>query len=192
MMPCVRLKGGAKGVGAGMSDDATQKPRRFFTFWRLVLFWLAALALYFLTPLARYVSWLTLDVPSLNGHIDKHMREVHRDVPFACLYTVTCKSGGAAMEIQVELTPEELITAKREIWRRRFEDYCPGRTANIGLEHGGDKYPAQDKWAFGHGFGGATGFGQGGSFSAEPWTPCTRELAYWTREDGIIAGKPRP
>lgn len=175
-----------------MSEDTSRKRQRFLTPWRLLAFWLLALALYFLTPVARLVSWLTLDVPTLNGFIDKHMREVHANVPFACLYTVTCSTGGAAMEIQVELTPEELVTAKREIWRRRFEDYCTGRTANIGLEHGGNEYPEQDKWAFGHGFGGATGFGQSGSFSAEPWTPCTRDLAYWTRDDGIIANRPRP
>lgn len=179
-------------VGRTMTEGMGKTPRQFFTPFRVGLFWLLALALYFLTPLARYVSWLTLDVPTLNGQIDKHMRDVHDDVPFACLYTVACATGSALLEIRTSLTNEDLVRVKNEIWRRRFENYCAGRTANIGLEHGGGTYPAQDKWVFGHGFGGATGFGQAGSFSAGPWTPCTYDNAYWTREGGIVVDRAIP
>ena len=179
------------GNGAGMGDTIKRKPRRVFTPLRIVGFWVIALALYFLTPLYKAVGWLALDVPILNGYVDRHMRDVHTNVPFACLYTLTCASGEARLEIQIELTPEELYFIKQQIWRRRFEDYCPGPTANIGLEHG--VTGNLDKWRFGYGFGGATGLAAGDAFApAGTWTPCTRDKAYWTREDGIVAHRARP
>lgn len=169
-----------------MPTDRT-KPRRFFTPLRLLGFWVVAFAIYYLTPIYKAVGWLALDVPTLNGYVDRHMRDIHHDVDFVCLYTVRCDSGSADLEIQTELTPDELVAIRNDIWRRRFDSYCEGRTANIGLEHGGSG--AQDKWHFGFGFGGASGFAAGGAFAANGAAPCTRDMAYWTREDGIIAGR---
>lgn len=176
-----------------MPKDRT-KPRTFFTPLRLMGFWLIAFAIYYLTPIQKAVSFLSLDVPKLNRMIDEHMREAHGTAEYACLYTVICPTGEAELQLRTSLTQADLDAVKSTMWRRKFEDYCPGRTTNFGLENSGEaeagkpgweNYRRRDVWSDG-GFMGESGRFWGGSFSAGPWTPCTRDKAYWTREDGIV------
>jgi hypothetical protein len=172
--------------------------RPFFTPLRLVAFWLAAFAIYYTSPVSKAVAWLALDVPTLNAQIDAHMRSVHGDTDYACLYTITCASGRARLEPQAELTPAELVRVKNQVWRRLFDKECPAPTTNIGLEHSqtpretpfGPSEPPRDCYSFGNGFGGASGIWSGCAFAAPSRTDtCTRDRAYWTREDGIVADK---
>jgi hypothetical protein len=170
----------------------------FFTPGRLIAFWLVALAIYFLTPLHKAVAWVALDVATLNAQVDGHMRSMHGTAEYACLYTVVCPPGrDAELQLRTRLTQAELEQVKNTIWRRRFEGYCPGRTTNFGLENSGeaealargwDTYRRRDVWTSGGGFMGESSRFSGGSFAPfNGWTPCTRDKAYWTREDGIVA-----
>ncbi len=178
------------------------KPRAFLTPLRLVLFWIAAFALYFLTPLHKAVAWLTLDVPTLNREIDEHMRSVHGNTAYACLYTISCADGRPHMDLQANLASAQLDRVRNQVWRRFFDNECAAPTTNIGLEHshtpiqglhGGLSEPPRDCYSFGNGFGGASGILSGCAFTAALQTEtCTRDKAYWTREDGIIADRIRP
>lgn len=179
-----------------MANKNARIDRPFFTPLRLVVFWLVAFALYFLTPVHKAVAWLTLDVPTLDGQIDEHMRSVHGETDYACLYTITCTSGRARLEPQADLTPAELERVKKQAWRRLFDNECPAPTTNIGLEHShtprqtrfGPSEPPRDCYSFGTGFGGASGIMSGCAFTAAFQTEsCTRDKAYWTREAGIVS-----
>lgn len=179
-----------------MPKDRT-KPRSFFTPLRLLGFWIVAFAIYYLTPVCKAVDWFTLDLASLNREVDHHMREFHGTADYACLYTVICSNGEATLQLRTSLTQTELDAVKATIWRRKFEDFCPGRTTNFGLEnsgeaesrrHGWENYRRRDIW-FNGGFMGENGNFWGGSFAPyDGWTPCTRGKAYWTREGDIVAG----
>jgi hypothetical protein len=180
----------------------TAKPRSFVTPLRLVGFWLTAFALYYLTPLYKSVAWLTLDVTTLNREVDDHMRKLYGDTAYACLYTISCGDGQAHMDLQANLSPEELDRVRNQVWRRLFDNECAAPTTNIGLEHshtpvqmphGGLSEPPRDCYSFGNGFGGAGGILSGCAFTAAFQTEaCTRDKAYWTREDGIVADSAKP
>lgn len=181
-----------------MTEGKPKRPQAFFTPTRLACFWIVALAIYFLTPLYKAVAWLSLDAPMLDRLVDEHMRTMHGTAEYACLYTVVCPPGGEAqLQLRTSLTQAELEQVKNTIWRRKFEGYCPGRTTNFGLENSGeaealargwDRYRRRDVWTSAGGLMGENGRFSGGSFAPfNGWTPCTRDLAYWTREDGIVA-----
>lgn len=176
-----------------MTDDKPKRRKSFFTPARLAAFWFIALALYFLTPIYKAVGWIALDVAALNGQIESHMRGVHGDTAFACLYAISCDSGAPRLELQTALTPEKMGSIKQTIWRRWTEDYCTGPVTNLGLEHSreGLHVPPsvpRDCYSVGNGFGGATGFARGCAFHDNSRDiPCTRDKAYWTREDGLVA-----
>jgi hypothetical protein len=170
--------------------------RRSGKLWLIAALVLGLAAVWFFTPLNRFIAWLTLDVAALERQVDGHMRDVHRDAEYACLYAVDCSSGEARLQLQTQLTPGKLQRIRNEIWRRRFENYCTGKVANFGLAHGQlagseAKDVPQDCYAFGGGFGGAAGILSGCVFAPPgTWTPCTRDQAYWTREQGIVRQTP--
>ena len=166
--------------------------------WLIIAAVLGLAGVYLFTPVSDFLGWLTLDVASFNREVDGHMRRIHREADYACLYTVTCDGAEARIELRTELTPAQLKHIRSEIWRRRFETYCTGHAPNFALEHGPwtpsgdpDRSPPADIYVFPGGFGGADGplampnaLGPPGSHP-----PCTRETAYWTREHGVIAAR---
>lgn len=156
---------------------------------QLLLYWLAAFAIYFLTPIHKAVGWVAIDVTALNGQIESHMRGVHGETDFACLYAVSCESGAPRLELQTALTSEKMDSIKQTIWRRWSENYCAGQVTNLGLEHSHEgAFVPRDCFSVGNGFGGAVGFASGCAFHEHSRdTPCTRDKAYWTREHGIVA-----
>lgn len=51
----------------------------------------------------------------------------------ACLYVVACDGEHAHLELVSDIVGWDFRAAKDKIWRRRFSNYCPGRTTNFGL-----------------------------------------------------------
>jgi hypothetical protein len=157
----------------------------------------AAFTLYTFTPLHKPLDWLMLDLSKFNDLVDEHMRQAHETAEYACVYTFKCENGAAVLELRTSLTEAEFDAVKASIWRRKFEDYCPGRTTNFGIENSGEaealeqgweNYRRRDIW-FDGGFMGESGRFAGGSFApAGGWQRCTRDKAYWTRGAGIVAG----
>lgn len=189
------------GVGSCRTQMLSNKTRLIshITPLRLVLFCVVMWIAYYVTPAWKAVHWLTLDLPKFNRMVDKHMREFHGTAEYACVYTVNCATGEALLQLRTSLTQAELDTVKKTVWRRRFENYCPGRTTNFGIENSGEaeylhrpgweRYRRRDIWFDGD-FVGEDGNFWGGSFAPPGgWTPCTRDNAYWTRDDGIISKK---
>lgn len=162
----------------------------------LPLICLAAWAIYVVTPIHKPIDWVTLDLVKFNRLIGRHLREAHGTADYACVYTVNCASGDAMLELRTHLTQSDFEPIKATIWRRKFENYCPGRTTNFGIENSGEAdaiaqgwedYRRRDIWVDG-GFIGEDGRYSGGSFAPkDSWTRCTRDKAYWTRQTGIIA-----
>ena len=103
----------------------------------------------------------------------------------ACLYVVECSSGRARLRMIKDLELWDLEETKTLIWRRRFEDFCPGRTTNIGLEllESESESIADSsrlgRWSFGSGeFLRRLSRFQSGSFSQEAsWEKCAPEYA---------------
>ncbi len=103
----------------------------------------------------------------------------------ACLYVVRCDGDKARLALVPALTASALKEAKGDIWQRRTSGFCPGRTTNIGLqlipEIGGEpqiESIALARWSFFNDrFIPRSGRFQSGSFSDEPWEPCTLERA---------------
>ena len=113
-------------------SQLTRSPRRIVLWVAAVFFVIGGLAAS--NPLNRYLLWRNLSVDKLDRMIDSHLHERHEGVEYACLYTVTCASGRARLELRTSLSDTELDDIREAIWRRKFEDYCPGRTTNLGLE----------------------------------------------------------
>lgn len=168
-------------------SQLTRSPRRVVLWVAAVIFIIGGLAA--INPLNRYLLWRNLSVDKLDRMIDSRLRDHHEGVEYACLYTVTCANGRARLELRTSLSDTELDDIRETIWRRKFADYCPGRTTNFGLEFltpDADQ-ARRDIWTFGGGFMGEHTRFSGGSFSqGAPWVPCTPERAYWHREPDSV------
>jgi len=167
----------------------------------LTLLCFLAFVIYTITPIHKPVNWVLLDLTRFNREVDQHMRNFHGTAEYACVYTFACVNNEAVLELRTHLSPSQFSSVKAAVWRRKFENYCPGPTTNFGLENSGETEAIangknddrrRDIW-FDGAFEGADGNFFGGSFAPEGrWTPCTRDKAYWTREKGLHLGKLSP
>tara|TARA_B100000678_G_scaffold95898_1_gene80188 strand:- start:16177 stop:16701 length:525 start_codon:yes stop_codon:yes gene_type:complete len=103
---------------------------------------------------------------------------------YACLYAVSCETDRPKLVPITDLENWDFKSTKSTIWKRRFSNECPGRTANFGL-HWVDASDSEipgflenaywsffnDRFLMRH------GRFNSGSFSEEPWQRCTPEIA---------------
>lgn len=160
---------------------------------RRTLLWLAAallvsLVLTFCGPLdstVRLYNFSALTHDKLVREARVYVDQRADGQQAACLYVVRCDEGRARLELVPALTAPELAAVKGDIWHRRTSGFCPGRTTNIGLqlipETTGEpqiESISLARWSFFNDrFIPRSGRFQSGSFSDEPWEPCTRERA---------------
>lgn len=114
----------------------------------------------------------------MNTSIDRHMREVHSDIEFACLYTVDCGGDAHGIRRLNTLSKDDMSAIKDTIWRRKFEGYCPQGGDNFALKHSDQRV---DIFVIGAGWGGAKDIGN--IYRSEI---CEASSAYWSREQGIL------
>ena len=146
------------------------------------------LAAMFLGPLDNaitYVHFRTLTKAKLEHGARSYIRDGLDRHQMACLYVVACDGETARLELVQDPDAWDLKAAKQTIWRRRFQDFCPGRTTNIGLR----LIPMEDarplpesnalaRWSFFNDrFIPRQSRFQTGAFSDAPWEDCTAEKA---------------
>ena len=164
------------------------KRRRRTLLWPAAALLLVSLVLAFCGPLDSAVrlynfSALTHDELVREARVYVDQRADGRQA--ACLYVVRCDGGRARLGLVPALTAPELEAAKGDIWHRRTSGFCPGRTTNIGLQlipETAGKPQIESislaRWSFFNDrFIPRSGRFQSGSFSDEPWEPCTLERA---------------
>lgn len=136
----------------------------------------------------KYLQFLTLSKEHLIRQAEVYIRDVAGGDQIACLYVVACDGEHARLELVSDIVGWDLRAAKYRIWRRRFSNYCPGRTTSFGLHLIPRADPAGRKeidrtsharWSFlEDGFTPQwTHFQGGGSFTDQPWEQCTPERA---------------
>ena len=133
--------------------------------------------------LSRYISWQSLDKERLEEGFGKYLDRYGIEGEYrACVYAVSCEDGGARLEVIDNWNRWSIEETKAIIWHRRFYDFCPGRTANLGLhiipansQSSSLPFGTQTaRWSFIHDrFLPRFGSHQSGSFSEEPWERCT-------------------
>lgn len=164
------------------------KERRRTLLWQTSALILVGLVLAFCGPLDSVVrlynfSTLTQDKLVREARVYVDQRADGRQA--ACLYVVRCDGGRARLGLFPALTATELEAAKGDILHRRTSGFCSGRTTNIGLklipEATGEpqiESISLSRWSFFNDrFIPRSGRFQSGSFSDEPWEPCTLERA---------------
>lgn len=136
----------------------------------------------------KYLNFSALSKETLIRETEAYIRGVAGGDQMACLYVVACDGEHARLELVSDIAGWDLQAAKDRIWRRRFSNYCPGRTTNFGLHLIPRAGPAgrneidrsaHARWSFlGDGFIAQwTKFDGGGSFTDQPWEQCTAERA---------------
>lgn len=80
-----------------------------------------------------YWSWRTLTASELVAEAKAYSVEMSDGRP-VCLYAVVCDGRRAQLKLVDDLETFDLEAAKSRIWRRRFESYCEGYTANFAIE----------------------------------------------------------
>ena len=136
----------------------------------------------------KFLNFWTLSKERLIDGAKAYIRVVAGDDQMACLYVVACDGEHARLELVSDIAGWNLQAAKDRIWRRRFSNYCPGRTTNFGLHLIPQAGPAgrqeidrraHARWSFlDDGFIAQwSKFGGGGSFTDQPWEQCTPERA---------------
>ncbi len=170
-----------------MTDSSRQSGRRRFRWW----IWLLLAAFFPILAIlnyglpSRYLSWKTLSKAELVEEADVYLKN-YTNGGQACLYAVDCESGRAGMVLVKDFEAWDIEKTKDIVWRRRFSDFCPGRTANFGLhvipasEQGQPEPPSNQtaRWSFYHDrFLPRYGRFQGGSFSEVDWEKCSKSYA---------------
>lgn len=151
-----------------------------------VLLFAAVLALEY--PI-RLLQWQTLSKTEVVKGAEVFRRRYdlsarYLENAYVCLYVVSCESGRARLSPVTDIESWDFAATKATIWRRKFSDYCPGRTANFGLhwvDRSGAEIPgfletaywsmSNDRFLMRHGRFNT------GAFSEEPWQRCTPDIA---------------
>jgi hypothetical protein len=134
----------------------------------------------------KYLNFSTLSKERLIRETEVYIRDIAGGDQMACLYVVECDGEHARLKLVSDIVGWDLRAAKDRIWRRRFSNYCPGRTTNFGLHlipRAGRKEidrRSHARWSFlEDGFIPEwTHFQGGNSFSDQPWEECTPERAF--------------
>jgi hypothetical protein len=129
----------------------------------------------------RFRDFARLSKETLVREAHAYIRDRTDGHQMACLYVVQCDGEHARLEIVAEISSLDLQAVKDRIWRRRFSDYCSGRTANFALHliprEGHEEQPdrvAHAFWTFrGNGFYPRFTRFWGGAFTDQPWERCT-------------------
>ena len=133
----------------------------------------------------KYLHFSVLTKERLVREAGVYIRERTRGGQLACLYVVRCDSGAARLELVVDISTWDFDDTKRTIWNRRFSSACQGRTTNfalhlipmLGQEPEIDAV-AHASWSFFNDrFIPIRNRFQSGSFTDQPWEPCTKEKA---------------
>jgi hypothetical protein len=147
-----------------------------------------AIAFVFFGPVdyaQRYLHFSALSKERLIQEAKVYIRDRAGGDQMACLYVVECDGENARLELVSDISGWDFQAAKDRIWRRRFSNYCPGRTTNFGLHlipRAGHMPEMDDtshaRWSFFNDrfIPQASNF-QSGSFSDQPWEQCTPERA---------------
>jgi len=146
------------------------------------------LAILFLGPLdygLRYAHYKTLTKHELVSGARIYIQNRTNGRQLACLYAVACEGEKARLVLIDDPVAWNFGEAKRSIWRRRFDDFCPGRTTNFGLQlvpmegaEPASQSTAVARWSFFNDrFIPRLGRFQSGTFSDQPWEECTPEKA---------------
>lgn len=177
-----------------MANSSRRPMRRRFRRWvwisLAVLFPILALSSY--DSLARYLSWKTMSKAELIEEAEAYLQN-YTSGGQACLYAVDCQSGRAILVLVRDIETWDIEETKDLIWRRRFSDFCPGRTANFGLHvittpESEQITPLVEsnrsaRWSFYNDrFLPRYGRFQGGAFSEGSWEPCSAENALVPRQ----------
>lgn len=133
----------------------------------------------------KYYHFKTLTKERLVHEAQAYIDERAGGGQMACVYFVSCDGERARLEMVEDADLWDFLDAKGEIWRRRFNDYCPGRTTNIALhliplEGQETRIDAVShaRWSFVNDrFIPRHGRFQNGSFTDQPWERCTPEKA---------------
>ena len=152
-----------------------------------------AIAFVFFEPVDYALKYLHFSELSKERLIDQakvYIRDRAGGDQMACLYVVECDGEHARLELVSDIVGWDFQAAKDRIWRRRFSNYCPGRTTNFGLNliprAGISHAPwasfnaaiAHARWSFVNDrFIPERGRFQSGSFSDQPWESCTPDRA---------------
>ena len=132
----------------------------------------------------RYENFNALTVDRVVEDAKRYAQQ-HSDAGMACIYAVECTSGRARLRLIEDVGTWDIHETKELVWRRRFEDFCQGRTTNIGLEI---LMSADGEWRSSTGLARWSFYYdrflpqlsrfQSGSFSAEAdWERCSAEHA---------------
>src|SRR5215467_7895082 len=171
--------------------------RRMMAWWkwplRFALVAALAIAFVFFEPVDYALKYLHFSELSKERLIDQakvYIRDRAGGNQMACLYVVECDGEHARLELVSDIVGWDFRAAKDRIWRRRFSNYCPGRTTNFGLNliprAGISHTPwasfnaaiAHARWSFVNDrFIPERGRFQSGSFSDQPWESCTPDRA---------------
>src|SRR5215475_11988772 len=133
----------------------------------------------------KYLQFSALSKERLISQAEAYIRGVACGDQMACLYVVACDGEHARLELVSDIAGWDFRAAKDRIWRRRFSNYCPGRTTNFGLHlipRAGHEPEIEAishaRWSFFNDrFIPERGRFQSGSFSDQPWEQCTPERA---------------
>ena len=138
-----------------------------------------------LDGIIRYANFTSLTKEKLVARADDYIRDRVPGDQLVCLYVVNCEGDRARLELVKHLDAWDFGAAKQRIWKRRFSAFCPGRTANFGIqvipktgEQSEIEAIAQARWVFFNDhFIPKHGRFQSGAFSEEPWESCTAQFA---------------
>ncbi|MDQ3126150.1 MAG: hypothetical protein M3Q74_11185 [Pseudomonadota bacterium] len=171
--------------------------------WPWVALLLATGLFVFAGPLdiaARLLNYLTLTEAEIVKDAQAYLDERADLGQAACLYVVTCDGGEARLTLVPDLTDDILEQVREDVWHRRTSGFCPGRTTNIGLElvpkDGGEPLGSSQglaRWSFFNDrFVSRSSRSQSGSFSEEPWEPCTLGRAFIRNTPALSPQTPPP
>ncbi len=147
------------------------------------------LAFLFAGPLdygLRYAHYKTLTKQELVSGARIYIQNRTNGRQLACLYAVACDGDEARLVLIDDPVAWNFDESKQSIWRRRFEDFCPGRTTNFGLQlvpieeaEPAGRGTALARWSFFNDrfIPNNSRVVQSGSFSDQPWEECTPEKA---------------
>lgn len=171
--------------------------------WPWVAFVVAAGLFVFAGPLdiaTRLLNFSTLTKEEVVSDAQTYLDQRGDQAQAACLYVVTCDEGRARLTLVPDLTDGIVKQLRKDAWHRRTSGFCPGRTTNIGLElipeDGGEPLGSSQglaRWSFFNDrFIPRSGRFQSGSFSNEPWEPCTLERALIRSPETAASQTPQP
>jgi hypothetical protein len=172
--------------------DIAAKAQNMTRWWKsplgIAALLVASAVLAFFGPLdyaLKYLHFSALTKERLMQETHTYIRDRAGGDQMACLYVVQCDGDRARLELVQEIDSWDFDAAKNRIWRRRFSNYCTGRTTNLALHlipHEGHEPQidalAHARWSFFNDrFIPLRGRFQSGAFTDQPWERCTPEAA---------------